>query len=93
MESGSPGPTWESVRIEPHELVAIGDHVVGPMSMHVKGRDGIELPARVAWLATIGDGAMTRFAMYHELEDAREAAGGPAHDPEVIYGYGAPSTS
>src|SRR5215213_5222426 len=37
---------WESVRIEPHEFIEAGEDVVVPWTMHLTGRDGIEVQAR-----------------------------------------------
>ena len=32
--------SWESARIEPHEFIEAGEHVVVPWTMHLTGRDG-----------------------------------------------------
>src|SRR5262245_21452078 len=37
---------WESMRMEPHEFIEMGDHVVVPWTAHLVGRDGIEVQAR-----------------------------------------------
>jgi ketosteroid isomerase-like protein len=66
---------WESVRIEPHEFIESGEHVVVPLTLHVAGRDGIEAQARVTWTWTIRDGAIERACMYQERRVALEAAG------------------
>ena len=66
---------WDSVRIEPHEFIEVGDHVVVPWTAHAVGRDGIELVARVTWTFTIREGAIQRFCMYQEREEALEAVG------------------
>jgi ketosteroid isomerase-like protein len=44
---------WESSRIEPHEFIEAGEHVVVPWTFHVAGRDGIEVQARTTWTFTI----------------------------------------
>ena len=67
--------TWESFRIEPHEYIEAGPHVVVPWTFHAMGRDGIEVRARPTWALTIRDGAIERICMYQEREDALEAAG------------------
>jgi ketosteroid isomerase-like protein len=66
---------WETVRIEPHELIETGDDVVVPLTMHLTGRDGIEVQARVTWTWTFRDGAVARVCLYQELTEALEAAG------------------
>ena len=67
--------SWESVRIEPHEFIEAGADVVVPWTLHVTGRDGIEVQARVTWIWTIRDGAVERLCMYQERQDALEAVG------------------
>ena len=66
---------WDSMRIEPHEFIAVGDHVVVPWTAHAVGRDGIEVAARVTWTFTIREGIIQRFCMYQEHEEALEAVG------------------
>jgi ketosteroid isomerase-like protein len=66
---------FESTRIEPHEFIEAGEHVVVPWTLHVVGRDGIEVQARVTWTWTIRDGAIERACMYQERREALEAAG------------------
>jgi ketosteroid isomerase-like protein len=67
--------TWESARMEPHEFVEAGDLVVVHSTVHVKGRDGIEVVARAAFVVTIRNGAIERVTMYQEREDALAAVG------------------
>lgn len=45
--------SWESARIQPHEFIEVGPHVVVPWTAQFTGRDGIEVEARVAWSFTI----------------------------------------
>jgi ketosteroid isomerase-like protein len=66
---------WESWRIEPHELIESGEHVVVPWTFHAQGRDGLEVEARVTWTFTIRDGAIERVCMNQERQEALEAAG------------------
>ncbi len=66
---------WESSRIEPHEFIEGGEHVVVPWTLHALGRDGIEVQARVTWTCTIRDGVIVRVCMYQERQEALEAAG------------------
>jgi ketosteroid isomerase-like protein len=67
--------TWESIRFEPGEMVEAGDRVVMPNTLHARGRDGIEVQARSAWVWTIRDGKLAHLCLYQEQEEALEAAG------------------
>src|SRR3954452_9044705 len=44
---------FESTRVEPDEFVECGDYVVVPQTGHIRGRDGIEVTARVTLVWTI----------------------------------------
>ena len=49
---------WESARIEPHEFIEVGEHVVVPITGQLVGRDGIDVEARTTWVWTnrvVGD--------------------------------------
>ena len=67
--------SWESFRVEPHEFIEVGDHVVVPGTGHLVGRDGIEVETRVTNVFTIRDGAIERITMYQERQDALEDLG------------------
>jgi ketosteroid isomerase-like protein len=67
--------SWQSIRIEPHEFIDAGADVVVPWTMHLIGRDGIEVQARVTWTWTIRDGNIERLCMYQERQEALEAVG------------------
>ena len=66
---------FESTRVEPDEFVEAGDQVVVPQTGYIRGRDGIELTARVALVWTIRDGAIVRICLYQQTRYALEAAG------------------
>ena len=66
---------WESDWLEPHEFIEAGDLVVVPGTMHVKGRDGIEVVSRGALVWTIRNGAIERMVMYQSRREALEAVG------------------
>ena len=66
---------WESAWLEPHEFIEAGDLVVVPGTQHVKGRDGIEVAARGAFVWTIRNGAIERMVMYQSRQDALEDLG------------------
>ena len=66
---------WESAWLEPHEFIEAGDLVVVPGTQHVKGRGGIEVAARGAYVWTIRNGAIERMVMYQSRQDALEDLG------------------
>jgi ketosteroid isomerase-like protein len=66
---------WESYRLEPTELIEMGEHLVVPWTLRAVGRDGIEVEARVNWTWTIREGMIARVAYYPTREAALEAAG------------------
>jgi ketosteroid isomerase-like protein len=69
--------TWDEVRIEIVDgPVEIQDGVVVVENVtYLRGRDGIEVQARSAWLTTIRDGETTSLTMYQTKQEALEAAG------------------
>ena len=46
-----------------------------PNTLHAKGRDGIEVQARAAWVWTIRDGSVERVCFYQERQQALKAVG------------------
>jgi ketosteroid isomerase-like protein len=66
---------WKSVRVEPHEFIEAGDLLIVPYSLHLRGREGIEVVSRPTTVWTIRDGAIERVSMYQERQDALEAVG------------------
>jgi ketosteroid isomerase-like protein len=69
------GEGFDPFRIEPHEFIEVGEHVVVPLTAHGVGRDGIEVEARSTLTWTIQDGAVARICLYQEREEALEAVG------------------
>jgi ketosteroid isomerase-like protein len=67
--------TWESARLEAHEVIEVGDHVVVATTTHMVGRDGIDVEARLTWTWTIRDGAIERACMFQERGEALETVG------------------
>ena len=68
---------WDEIRFEivdgPVEVrdgLLIAENVA-----YVRGRDGIEVQARSAWLITIRDGEQTSLTLYQTKQEALEAAG------------------
>ena len=66
--------SWESVTLGADELIDAGEDVVMPFTNVSRGRDGIEVQARV-WVWTIRDGPIVRVCLYQERQEALEAAG------------------
>ena len=66
---------WESVLVELHESIEAGGHLIAPMTMHARGREGVEVAASPTYVCTIRDGTIQRIVMYQEREDALEAVG------------------
>ena len=68
---------WDDVRIEivdgPVEVEA--GILVTENITYLRGRDGIEVRARSAWLTTIRDGEQTSLTLYQTKREALEAAG------------------
>ena len=69
--------TWDEVRFEfVYGPVEIEDGVLITENVaHLRGRDGIEVQARSAWLITIRNGKQTSLTLYQTKQDALEAAG------------------
>jgi len=66
---------WESVQIELDELIDAGENVMASVTGHFRGRDGMEVRARVAYVLTIRDEAIEHICFYQERQDAFEDAG------------------
>jgi ketosteroid isomerase-like protein len=66
---------FESVRWEADQLIDAGEHVVFLGTIYYRGRDGIKTTASVKQVWTIREGAVERFVMYQERQDALEAVG------------------
>ena len=67
--------TFESVRWEADQLIDAGEHVVFLGTLYYRGRDGVEATVSAKQVWTIRDGAIERFVMYQEPQEALEAAG------------------
>ena len=68
---------WDEVRIElvddPAEIE--NDLLIAENVTFMRGRDGIEVEARSAWLITFRDGQQASLTLYQSKEEALEAAG------------------
>jgi len=66
---------WETIQVGAEDYIDAGEHVVIPFTNRFRGRDGIDVQARGAWLGTVRDGLIVRICLYQEVHEALEAAG------------------
>ena len=67
---------WEENRFEIVDLVEVGDdRVIVENVAYLRGRDGIEVEARSAWLVTFQDGEQISLTLFQTMREALEAAG------------------
>jgi ketosteroid isomerase-like protein len=67
---------WETWRMEPQELTAVGDRVIVVIRYRARGRtSGVELEGLESALLTFRDGKITRYEWFHGPDDAQRAAG------------------
>jgi ketosteroid isomerase-like protein len=71
--------TWQSYRLEPEEVQAVGaDRVLAVLREVARGRaSGAEVASRWGYLLTIRDGKLARVEAYRDPESAFEAAARP----------------
>jgi ketosteroid isomerase-like protein len=62
--------TFEDVRIETHGFTEAGSEVVVPNTAHIRGREGIEVVSKTAFVFTIDGGQITRLGMFQEPDEA-----------------------
>lgn len=67
--------TFEDVRIETHSFTEAGSEVVVPNTAHVRGRDGIEVVSRTAFVFTVENGRIMRLRMFQGRDEAFESVG------------------
>jgi ketosteroid isomerase-like protein len=67
--------TFDWVEVEPHDLSEAGSEVVVPNTTTFRGRQGIEVVARTAFVFTVENRQITRLRMFQERAEALEAAG------------------
>jgi ketosteroid isomerase-like protein len=67
---------FEDFRVELLDLMEVEDGIlVADNIAYLRGRDGVEVQARSAWLITIRDGRQTSLTLYQTKEEALEAVG------------------
>jgi ketosteroid isomerase-like protein len=66
---------FQELRIEPEEFLTRGRHVIVPITVHGRGRDGLLVKATSAQLYTFEDGRPARITLFQSRDEALEAAG------------------
>jgi ketosteroid isomerase-like protein len=67
---------FEEVRFELVDTLEVeNDLLIVENVAYMRGRDGIEVQARSAWLITFRDGEQTSLTLYQTKQEALEAAG------------------
>ena len=70
------GAAWEESRLEIVDLVEVDhDRVIVENVGYSRGRDGIHVEARSAWLVTFQDGEQISLTLFQTMQEALEAAG------------------
>jgi ketosteroid isomerase-like protein len=63
------------MRWEPEEFIEAGGQLVTPITVYNRGRDGIEVRTRVAWLWAFRDRRVARITFFQNRSEALGAAG------------------
>ncbi len=66
---------WESVRYEPEEFIEAGEQLVTPVTTYNRGRQGIEIQTRTAWIWSFSDRRVARVTFFQDRREALEAVG------------------
>jgi ketosteroid isomerase-like protein len=66
---------FEDIQLETHGFTDAGSEVVVPNTGHLRGRDGIEVVARSAFVFTMHKGQIAQLKMFQERAEALQAAG------------------
>ena len=67
--------TFEKIEVEPERFIGSGDSVVVPNTARMRGRDGIEISARSAFVFEVHGGRVARIRLYQETREALAAIG------------------
>jgi ketosteroid isomerase-like protein len=66
------------IRVESHDLIAVGERVVAPHTMHARGREtGIDTEQHTVHVWHIRDGRAERLEVFATLDEALDAARQP----------------
>jgi ketosteroid isomerase-like protein len=67
---------FDEIRFEVDDPIEVEDEVLVMENVaYLRGRDGIEVQARSAWVTTFCDGQQTSLTLYQTKQEALEAAG------------------
>jgi ketosteroid isomerase-like protein len=66
---------FEETVVEAESYIPTGDLVVVPNVAHQRGRDGIEVTARAAFVFTVRGGKLAKLDLYQETPEALKAVG------------------
>jgi ketosteroid isomerase-like protein len=66
---------FEEIHIEPESFMDAGESVMVPNVTRFRGREGIEVAGRSAFVFTFRDGRVVRVRLYQEAHEAFKAAG------------------
>ena len=65
---------FQELRVEPEEFLTRGRHVIVPITVHGRARDGLRVKATSAQLYTFEDGRPARITLFQNRDAALEAA-------------------
>jgi uncharacterized protein len=65
--------TFEEFVVEPGEFIDRGRHVVVPVTLRARGREGIAVSADNTHVYTVEDGRVARVALYQQTHEALAA--------------------
>lgn len=65
---------FQALRVEPEEFLTRGRHVIVPITVHGRARDGLPVKATAAQLYTFEDGRPARVKLFQNSDDALVAA-------------------
>jgi ketosteroid isomerase-like protein len=66
--------TFDEVRLDVHEYIPRGNHVVVVATVHARGREGLPVSANSTHLYTFEEGRLVRVTLFQEREEALAAA-------------------
>jgi ketosteroid isomerase-like protein len=66
---------FDEVRLEVHEYIPRGNHVVVTATVHGRGRQGVPVSATSAHLYTFEEGRLRRITLFQERDEALAAMG------------------
>jgi ketosteroid isomerase-like protein len=64
---------FQELTVEPEEFLTRGRHVIVPITVHGRGRDGLPVKATAAQLYTFEDGRPARITLFQNRDEALQA--------------------